>query len=431
MTDHDALLRAICYSPDDDTPRLIYADYLDDAGEANRAAFVRAQVELARTPDWEPFAVLCRTRKMEWSEAGDPFRESLPVLGPEVTWHAEPFRRGLGWRVHIGNLRTWCSIAPRLYESAPVGELYLKAASIRDEWQDFASGDWVKWFRVIHLEGGSPVEAIRALCETPAACGITDIHFHNASSPGLPELVEDLLGTPLGKGLQGLHFSVAYQPVIALVDVLRDSKVRLRRMSFRNMKMNSVQLERILQSTIASELEDLDLSEDRLRDRGEWEDPWPGDPEWMSQLPATLRRLRIANASLGRSDFEAFGEEPFLPALRSLDLSRNYSLGHADDFFDYRSVGWLGMLSVRECRFGPETWRRLVQSRVWMNAVCLDLRGNPIGDAAFRRLIEAPACPNLVTLWIDEPTDATAEKELRAMFGERIVFAEREPNSLR
>jgi uncharacterized protein (TIGR02996 family) len=425
MTDHDALLRAICDSPDDDTPRLIYADYLEDTGEADRAAFVRAQVELARTPDWEPFAVMCRTRQREWSEQGQPFLHTLPLLGPDVTWHAEPFRRGLGWRVHVASLRGWSAIAPRLYESAPIGELHLKAAATLDDWHEFADGDWVRWFRVIHLEGGSPVEPIRALCSNLAACGMTDIHFHNASSPGLPELVEDLLATPLGRGLRGLHFSVAYQPVVPLMDVLCASKLRLRRLSFRNMKLNSVQVERLLQSTIASELEELDLSEDRLRDRGEWEEPWPGDPEWISQLPATLRRLRIANASLVHGDFQIFGEEPFLPALRSLDMERNYSLGRADDFFDYRTVGGLRMLSCRACQFGPETWRRLVQSRVWMNAVCLDLRGNPVGSAAVRRLLDAPPSANLVSLRIEEPADAPAAEELRAKFGERIVFAEK------
>jgi uncharacterized protein (TIGR02996 family) len=49
-------LDAICASPDDDTDRLIYADWLDDHGDADRAAFIRAQCALARLdpadPDW-------------------------------------------------------------------------------------------------------------------------------------------------------------------------------------------------------------------------------------------------------------------------------------------------------------------------------------------------------------------------------------------
>jgi uncharacterized protein (TIGR02996 family) len=48
MNDHDALLRAIGEHPEEDTPRLMYADWLDEHGQPERADFVRNQVELAR-----------------------------------------------------------------------------------------------------------------------------------------------------------------------------------------------------------------------------------------------------------------------------------------------------------------------------------------------------------------------------------------------
>jgi uncharacterized protein (TIGR02996 family) len=53
VNDGAALLRAICAEPADDTARLVYADYLDEHGEAVRAAFIRAQVELAKLPEPE------------------------------------------------------------------------------------------------------------------------------------------------------------------------------------------------------------------------------------------------------------------------------------------------------------------------------------------------------------------------------------------
>ena len=34
MNDHDALLRAICENPDEDTPRLVFADRIDDNADA-------------------------------------------------------------------------------------------------------------------------------------------------------------------------------------------------------------------------------------------------------------------------------------------------------------------------------------------------------------------------------------------------------------
>jgi uncharacterized protein (TIGR02996 family) len=46
----EAFIRAILANPDDDTPRTIYADWLDDQGECHYAEFIRVQVNLARTP---------------------------------------------------------------------------------------------------------------------------------------------------------------------------------------------------------------------------------------------------------------------------------------------------------------------------------------------------------------------------------------------
>ena len=54
MTDRDAMLRAIAANPDDDTPRLIYADLLDElGGDANaaRARFIRLQIDTHQPGD--------------------------------------------------------------------------------------------------------------------------------------------------------------------------------------------------------------------------------------------------------------------------------------------------------------------------------------------------------------------------------------------
>ena len=48
MSEGDALMRAILDQPDDDTPRLVYADWLDEQGNAEqkaRAEFIRSQVQ--------------------------------------------------------------------------------------------------------------------------------------------------------------------------------------------------------------------------------------------------------------------------------------------------------------------------------------------------------------------------------------------------
>jgi uncharacterized protein (TIGR02996 family) len=69
MADHTGFLQAICSHPDDDGHRLVYADWLEDNGEAERAAFIRLQCQFAR---------FCR-------DADEPFLSVLPAdqLQPE------------------------------------------------------------------------------------------------------------------------------------------------------------------------------------------------------------------------------------------------------------------------------------------------------------------------------------------------------------
>ena len=54
MSDETALLHAIAAHPDEDTPRLALADWLDEHGRADRAAFIRGQIELAQLADDSP-----------------------------------------------------------------------------------------------------------------------------------------------------------------------------------------------------------------------------------------------------------------------------------------------------------------------------------------------------------------------------------------
>ena len=55
-SDGDALRRAIVARPDDDTLRLIFADWLDENGRPERAAFIRAQVWAVQAEPFSPDA---------------------------------------------------------------------------------------------------------------------------------------------------------------------------------------------------------------------------------------------------------------------------------------------------------------------------------------------------------------------------------------
>src|SRR5437762_7367117 len=74
MSDEQGFLAAIREHPDDDTPRLVYADWLDDHGDADRAEFIRVQCELARLGEYherrneleQREKELLKAHEMEW-----------------------------------------------------------------------------------------------------------------------------------------------------------------------------------------------------------------------------------------------------------------------------------------------------------------------------------------------------------------------------
>src|SRR2546427_10728947 len=83
MSAEQGLLSDICERPEDDTPRLVYADWLDDHDQPERAEFIRVQVERAKLGVVGP-----RVAELELRE-----RELLAAHAPD--W-LEPLNLGLG-----------------------------------------------------------------------------------------------------------------------------------------------------------------------------------------------------------------------------------------------------------------------------------------------------------------------------------------------
>src|SRR5262249_53512138 len=53
MSDEKALLAAIWANPHEDAARLVYADWLQENGQPERAEFIRVQCELAQFDEWD------------------------------------------------------------------------------------------------------------------------------------------------------------------------------------------------------------------------------------------------------------------------------------------------------------------------------------------------------------------------------------------
>jgi uncharacterized protein (TIGR02996 family) len=109
MSEEEALLAAVYANPDDDTPRLVYADWLDEHGDAERAEFIRLQIERARTtPPGVPAGRSSRKMRAEKSAREDALlkRHAQAWFQPPAGWtyfQHYTVRRGFPYAVACGS----------------------------------------------------------------------------------------------------------------------------------------------------------------------------------------------------------------------------------------------------------------------------------------------------------------------------------------
>ena len=119
-THDEAFLEDICAHPDDDATRLIYADWLDDRGDAARAEFIRVQVERRKksAEDGHYQDLLTREEALiQENEAG--WRAELPALDG-VNW--EGFYGGFVEAVFVNSVEVFLRHAAVLFAVAPIVE---------------------------------------------------------------------------------------------------------------------------------------------------------------------------------------------------------------------------------------------------------------------------------------------------------------------
>jgi uncharacterized protein (TIGR02996 family) len=94
MTPRDALLAAVCAAPDDDLPRLVYADWLDEHGDPIWAELIRVQCAFDRHPQRDAaLALIDGSRQREYGvsaerrHATELFLRSLRLMPQCPHWN--------------------------------------------------------------------------------------------------------------------------------------------------------------------------------------------------------------------------------------------------------------------------------------------------------------------------------------------------------
>jgi uncharacterized protein (TIGR02996 family) len=418
VTEREALTRAVAAAPEDDLPRLVFADWLEEHDEPAHAAFVRAQVELAATPPWEPFAVRLRHREPDLV-TGAPWWYALPrVNGYGLEWHPDyAFRRGFAWGLIVRDVAMFFAEAARLFDAAPVGQLHLPSATL-DQWKHFAAQPWLPRVKSIHFYGTrTPIEPVRVLCGSPLATGLEEIVFEASSRAGMPEVVRGLMRSPLGRRLKSLELRAGPDEPDELLEAIgyADPAPRLERLALVTMGAGYERPARLYESPVLERLTTLELVNI----------PEAWLPSSFNRLPG-LTRLRAVECRMDGSHAATLSHSSAAAELRSVDLSNNPLEVWPALQTDPVLGGLIGLrsLNLQRTMLRDETlYDWLTRSAFWPNLVELDLRDNQITAVGVNHLTAVPAPPELTAVLLGgNPLSDAAAGKLRDHFGERVIL---------
>jgi uncharacterized protein (TIGR02996 family) len=186
VTEQEAFLQAIWEEPDDDGPRLMFADWLKERGDP-WGDLIEIQCELARTPTSDPMRALVLGRETALRLAlYDRFVEPLrPLLG-ELTHHLH-MRRGF---VEVADLpaQALLSAGTELFKRAPL-LISLRLSQTEPALARLMAYPALRRVREVDFRG---VGDVSLLTQSPNLCGLHRLGLDGCQvhDAGLAALVE-------------------------------------------------------------------------------------------------------------------------------------------------------------------------------------------------------------------------------------------------
>ena len=418
-TEQDALYRAICAFPDEDTPRLAFADLLEENGDPTRAAFIRRQVELARLPQWDPLWVKCRQFDPD-AFRGWAMVHTLPAPPTGFSWQSLAFRRGLAWRVEAHSTAAFVANAGELFAAAPVRAVTLENLG-RFGFREFADSPHLERVHRLEFAVTRPgADDLDRLGHSPHAAALTELHFsHNSiEADGLATLAR----SPLFRRLERLKLHKAVIPPALLVDALGAvEEPSLHRLDLPANGLTRYDADALFALPVLHDLEHLDLSDNPLTVEGI-------QSLAESGIVRGLRVLKLSKTRAGMPGLKSLLEAGGLAGVRILDLSAN-QLGPVavQSLAEAGAVRGLRVLNLANNPFGDTGAIALAASNNLAGLLELDLADAKVGDAGAIALAESPHLEGLIRLNLRSHGRArrlgnAGRTALRTRFGDRVTL---------
>lgn len=462
MSDRDTFLRAIIAAPDDDGPRLVYADWLEEHGDTARAEFIRVQIALANADADDPArddlivreATLLRDHQRTWSR-------ELPVWARIGCW----FSRGFPERVRVEAIH-WATKADELLAAAPVCE----ASFTRWTGIESTLAECESLARLRHLElrdpsvGGPEVVAgLRALLVSPHLTELRGLAMpHLGLDPGA---VVGVLSALAAHNLGLLDLSVNPIMTVGAMNLVALPVLgRLRELDLTRCGLNDRSVAYLPNARFAGQLHSLKLDSNPIEANGARAlaafdlfagvrvlslNELPIGPDGVAAVVgcrrlANVRELQLRRTGGSDPGARAIASAGQLTELRILGLSNNGITGDGVRYLVAAShlarlveldlsrnpirgdgvialAGARGLaprrLNLQGCEIGKVGITALAESPVLSQVRALGLSGNAIGDAGADAILDSPYLSRLRWMSLGQTeTSAAVHRRFRERF---------------
>jgi uncharacterized protein (TIGR02996 family) len=379
VSERDALLAAIAAHPDEDTPRLVFADWLDENGDPERAEFIRVQIARAQNADGKGALPAAEVAALAARERALLERNRDRWLAPLRALNAYSRRDGAFWRGFVRDIVVdadeFVERGAELWMCSPGSELQL-------QYPKMVAKQLIRCphlARVGHLaltDHLAPRD-LRALLESPH---LTQLRHLSLSDNRFRD--DDMRTLAASTGLPALHrLTLELLPITgATLPALLSRFPHLRHLTLRSLKkFDGEALTDVLAALNPEHFRVLDVYETPLRTAG-------------MRAVATTHLTGITELWMRGCKFKAESMTVLAGATHLKQLAKLY-LG--DDRL-YKAgatalAAWPGLRTLRvlhldRCHIGPDGAVALARSAHLGRPEVLFLRDNRIRDAGARAI---------------------------------------------
>ncbi|MFQ3649125.1 MAG: TIGR02996 domain-containing protein [Gemmataceae bacterium] len=411
------LLDDVIENPDEDAPRLVMADWLEEYGDQvaqDRARFIRLQVRRAQLSDYSPEAWACRSEELRLLR-----RHRLAWLTRLDRFVSKAtFQRGFAESLVLG-VAQFVKNADTLFRLTPVRQLQLlRLAQTKLTMPDLAAVPGLNRLRGLSLRHSNlgdervaellqvlPLAHLESLDLSGCNLGVRSLdRLAKLPLPRLRSLTlannnildraERVVQVVAGRPLQTLHLGFTSLDAQAIGQLAEwPGLAMLKHLNLSGINIGARTATQFFESPYLGELDTLILSNCAIRQSG---------VAALARCAAlkNLRVLHLESAELAAGGLENLTSGPYLNRLEDLDLTTNF----LNNEQSMASLGrWPGLASVRSLcldynLFGNEGLRALLESEHLGSLTSLRLVGTALRPGCGSLLAECPKLSQLVHL---------------------------------